>query len=444
MIKANPNIFHNGIRYVDIQPVFPLEENVLKRCFVSIKKQAWVLGNKNYKDENIDNFDLFEHLSFNLPNSLMAYAIIDNKIEAIDKLLGNKFVDINTTIYNHDRTSELGKPLDIAIRSILNHDDINTAMFLIQQGAFVSNHKKTIEILEEKERVSIMSNKSMAFRLNVLKNYIKLVNNEFSPEYVEKTVALNQLKLIGNQSEEKDLEQAKNILENVDKLSQETLDKVKVLKTKQEINFFEEKLKSLNLSKDLMKNINVDNYSLLIEDDKSIIHYPRKNLSQQFSEKEDWGVFDDLQKLGIHVTPKIKLSEDMIRFLFYQALEETDNLVKNHFNSLTQNNTNEVNKENTKLFDGKENLKNLNQNNVNAYANEIMQLSSKHFEDLTAEQKTQQDLKQKQEENNKNVNNSTNETNLELNSNEKISKKLEEKVDEQMKKKNIFARIFGF
>lgn len=425
MIKENPNIFHNGVRYVDIQPVFPLEENVLKRSFVAIKKQAWVLGNKNYKDENIDDFDLFEHLSFNLPNSLMAYAIIDNKIQAIDKLLGNKFVNINTTIYNHDRTSILGKPLDIAIKSILSHDDINTAMFLIQQGAFVLDHKKAISILEEKEKVCVVSNKSMAFRLNILKNYLKLVNNDFSPEYIEKTVSLNQLKLIGNQSEENNLEQAKNILKNVEKLSQETLDKIKILKTPQEINFFEEKLKSLNLSNDLIKNRNVDSYSLLIENDSTIIHYPRKNLQQQFSEKEDWGIFDDLDKLGVHVEPKIKLSENMIRFLFYQGLEEIENLTKNHFNSLDKSKVENLNIE---LFDKKEDLKTLNQMNVNAYQNEIKELISKNFEDLTAEQKTQRDL-QEQEEN-------------QITEDEK--EKTEEKIEQQLRKKSIFSKIFGF
>lgn len=425
MIKENPNIFHNGVRYVDIQPVFPLEENVLKRSFVAIKKQAWVLGNKNYKDENIDNFDLFEHLSFNLPNSLMAYAIIDNKIQAIDKLLGNKFVNINTTIYNHDRTSILGKPLDIAIKSILSHDDINTAMFLIQQGAFVLDHKKAINILEEKEKICVVSNKSMAFRLNILKNYLKLVNNDFSPEYIEKTVSLNQLKLIGNQSEENNLEQAKNILKNVEKLSQETLDKIKILKTPQEINFFEEKLKSLNLSNDLIKNRNVDSYSLLIENDSTIIHYPRKNLQQQFSEKEDWGIFDDLDKLGVHVEPKIKLSENMIRFLFYQGLEEIENLTKNHFNSLDKSKAENLNIE---LFDKKEDLKTLNQMNVNAYQNEIKELISKNFEDLTAEQKTQREL-QEQEENQ---------------ITEDKKEKTEEKIEQQLRKKSIFSKIFGF
>lgn len=425
MIKENPNIFHNGVRYVDIQPVFPLEENVLKRSFVAIKKQAWVLGNKNYKDENIDDFDLFEHLSFNLPNSLMAYAIIDNKIQAIDKLLGNKFVNINTTIYNHDRTSILGKPLDIAIKSILSHDDINTAMFLIQQGAFVLDHKKAINILEEKEKVCVVSNKSMAFRLNILKNYLKLVNNDFLPEYIEKTVSLNQLKLIGNQSEENNLEQAKNILKNVEKLSQETLDKIKILKTPQEINFFEEKLKSLNLSNDLIKNRNVDSYSLLIENDSTIIHYPRKNLQQQFSEKEDWGIFDDLDKLGVHVEPKIKLSENMIRFLFYQGLEEIENLTKNHFNSLNKSKTENLNIE---LFDKKEDLKTLNQMNVNAYQNEIKELISKNFEDLTAEQKTQRDLQEQEE---KQIT-------------EDKKEKTEEKIEQQLRKKSIFSKIFGF
>lgn len=425
MIKENPNIFHNGVRYVDIQPIFPLEENVLKRSFVAIKKQAWVLGNKNYKDENIDNFDLFEHLSFNLPNSLMAYAIIDNKIQAIDKLLGNKFVNVNTTIYNHDRTSILGKPLDIAIKSILSHDDINTAMFLIQQGAFVLDHKKAINILEEKEKVCVISNKSMAFRLNILKNYLKLVNNDFSPEYIEKTVSLNQLKLIGNQGEENNLEQARNILKNVEKLSQETLDKIKILKTPQEINFFEEKLKSLNLSNDLIKNRNVDSYSLLIENDSTIIHYPRKNLQQQFSEKEDWGIFDDLDKLGVHVEPKIKLSENMIRFLFYQGLEEIENLTKNHFNSLDKSKVENLNIE---LFDKKEDLKTLNQMNVNAYQNEIKELISKNFEDLTAEQKTQRDL-QEQEENH---------------ITEDKKEKTEEKIEQQLRKKSIFSKIFGF
>lgn len=425
MIKENPNIFHNGVRYVDIQPVFPLEENVLKRSFVAIKKQAWVLGNKNYKDENIDDFDLFEHLSFNLPNSLMAYAIIDNKIQAIDKLLGNKFVNINTTIYNHDRTSILGKPLDIAIKSILSHDDINTAMFLIQQGAFVLDHKKAINILEEKEKVCVVSNKSMAFRLNILKNYLKLVNNDFLPEYIEKTVSLNQLKLIGNQSEENNLEQAKNILKNVEKLSQETLDKIKILKTPQEINFFEEKLKSLNLSNDLIKNRNVDSYSLLIENDSTIIHYPRKNLQQQFSEKEDWGIFDDLDKLGVHVEPKIKLSENMIRFLFYQGLEEIENLTKNHFNSLDKSKVENLNIE---LFDKKEDLKTLNQMNVNAYQNEIKELISKNFEDLTAEQKTQRDLQEQEE---KQIT-------------EDKKEKTEEKIEQQLRKKSIFSKIFGF
>lgn len=148
-------------------------------------------------------------------------------------------------------------------------------------------------------------------------------------------------------------------------------------------------------------------------------------MQQQFSEKEDWGIFDDLDKLGVHVEPKIKLSENMIRFLFYQGLEEIENLTKNHFNSLDKSKVENLNIE---LFDKKEDLKTLNQMNVNAYQNEIKELISKNFEDLTAEQKTQRDLQEQEE---KQIT-------------EDKKEKTEEKIEQQLRKKSIFSKIFGF
>lgn len=323
----DPNVFIEGNESVLLEPNYPVAPNVL---------DALLRRANNNLSQGKAPFNKI-NIGYNSMGAFMAHAIVDNKIKVLKALfLVDKYIDTNLNILNHDKTSFIGKPLDIAVNSVLRSEDLNMVMFLLKQGARSDNVKDLIKTLEIKATRSTEEN--LSFRCLVASNLLKVMNGTYEAEYIEKTISLHQLAIEGedghNYNVEKDLKNAENALSNLDKLSNETLDNIKKTLTYslKERVFFEEKLNGrINTSLDLMTNNKNDTkYSLLQEDDSTMIKYPRTSVGQTGSgiSQENWDFLEkNIERASLLQDTFVNnFSKNLIKFLIYQSMEDLEKI----------------------------------------------------------------------------------------------------------------------
>lgn len=318
------NLFFNTKENILIEPVYPLAPNVLSKTLRSMIEQV----NKNE--------DPFRHLAYNIPNSLMAYAIVDNQPAMLKALLTNRYVTPNTIILNHDKTSMVGRPLDLAVDSILRSQHIDNVLYLIQKGARSDHEEELIKRLELKATRS--EDPNLSFRLLTVSNLLKVLNGIYSPEYMEKTITSNQISIafegekaqvdsiLSNDSTKKlDWDGKKNILNLIESQNQLFL---------RENKFLKEKLgEVLNVSSDLLKNTKESDYNLLFSGDHEIMkNYPRSTMdgiSNSISQ-ENWRAIEQsvVNAVLINNEYEFNLSPNVIKFLIYQSMEDMEKINK--------------------------------------------------------------------------------------------------------------------
>lgn len=318
------NLFFNTKENILIEPVYPLAPNVLSKTLRSMIEQV----NKNE--------DPFKHLAYNIPNSLVAYAIVDNQPAMLKALLTNKYVTPNTIILNHDKTSMVGRPLDVAVDSILRSQHIDNVLYLIQKGARSDHEEELIKRLELKATRS--EDPNLSFRLLTVSNLLKVLNGIYSPEYMEKTITSNQISiafegekaqvdavLSSDSTKKLDWEGKNNILNLIESQNQLSL---------RESKFLKEKLgEVLNVSSDLLKNTKESDYNLLFSGDHEIMkNYPRSTMdgiSNSISQ-ENWRALEQnvANAVLINNEYEFNLSPNVIKFLIYQSMEDMEKINK--------------------------------------------------------------------------------------------------------------------
>lgn len=318
------NLFFNTKENILIEPVYPLAPNVLSKTLRSMIEQV----NKNE--------DPFRHLAYNIPNSLMAYAIVDNQPAMLKALLTNRYVTPNTIILNHDKTSMVGRPLDLAVDSILRSKHIDNVLYLIQKGARSDHEEELIKRLELKATRS--EDPNLSFRLLTVSNLLKVLNGIYSPEYMEKTITSNQISiafegekaqvdavLSSDSTKKLDWEGKNNILNLIESQNQLSL---------RESKFLKEKLgEVLNVSSDLLKNTKESDYNLLFSGDHEIMkNYPRSTMdgiSNSISQ-ENWRAIEQsvVNAVLINNEYEFNLSPNVIKFLIYQSMEDMEKINK--------------------------------------------------------------------------------------------------------------------
>lgn len=318
------NLFFNTKENILIEPVYPLAPNVLSKTLRSMIEQV----NKNE--------DPFRHLAYNIPNSLVAYAIVDNQPAMLKALLTNRYVTPNTIILNHDKTSMVGRPLDLAVDSILRSKHIDNVLYLIQKGARSDHEEELIKRLELKATRS--EDPNLSFRLLTVSNLLKVLNGIYSPEYMEKTITSNQISiafegekaqvdavLSSDSTKKLDWEGKNNILNLIESQNQLSL---------RESKFLKEKLgEVLNVSSDLLKNTKESDYNLLFSGDHEIMkNYPRSTMdgiSNSISQ-ENWRALEQsvVNAVLINNEYEFNLSPNVIKFLIYQSMEDMEKINK--------------------------------------------------------------------------------------------------------------------
>lgn len=318
------NLFFNTKENILIEPVYPLAPNVLSKTLRSMIEQV----NKNE--------DPFKHLAYNIPNSLVAYAIVDNQPAMLKALLTNRYVTPNTIILNHDKTSMVGRPLDLAVDSILRSQHIDNVLYLIQKGARSDHEEELIKRLELKATRS--EDPNLSFRLLTVSNLLKVLNGIYSPEYMEKTITSNQISiafegekaqvdavLSSDSTKKLDWEGKNNILNLIE--SQNQL-------SSRESKFLKEKLgEVLNVSSDLLKNTKESDYNLLFSGDHEIMkNYPRSTMDgvSNSINQENWRAIEQsvVNAVIINNEYEFNLSPNVIKFLIYQSMEDMEKINK--------------------------------------------------------------------------------------------------------------------
>lgn len=365
------NLFFNTKENVLIEPIYPMAPNVLSKTLRSMIEQV----NKNE--------DPFKHLAYNIPNSLMAYAIVDNQPLILKALLTNKYVSPNTIILNHDKTSMMGRPLDLAVDSILRSQHIDNVLYLIQKGARSDHEEELIKRLELKATRS--EDPNLSFRLLTVSNLLKVFNGIYSPEYMEKTITSNQISvafdgeknqvdaiLSSDSTKKLDWEGKKNILNLIEGQNQLSLRESKFLKEKMN--------EVLHVSSDLSQNTKECDYNLLFSHDPDTMkYYPRSKIdgvSNSISQ-ENWRAIEQniLNNIVIDNKHEFNLSPNVIKFLVYQSMEDMEKINKHtpseEINYTTDLKENVVNMNKELLESLKLDINNMLGNKISVY-NELL------------------------------------------------------------------------